>query len=126
MTLWGEVKGNFDVAFGEIFTIKPRRKSDVNARPLVDSTRPQTDFTGVWRDPHARIYPHSPGHADSTAERWGSDKPTVDFDTAALSFDVAEGDVIVRPSTGTAYEVTDVALDGFTRTTLSLSAARRA
>lgn len=125
MDRWATVKANFDVTFGEAFTVLPRVKPGVNARAIVDPSRPETNFIGVYRDPHAQAYPHSPGHADSAAQRFGDGKPTVDFDRNALPFHIGEDDILVRKATGERGEVSDIADDGFVRVKVALTAMRK-
>ncbi len=124
MDRWATVKANFDVGFGEAFTVLPRIKT-ANGRATPDPTRPETDFVGVYRDPHTQAYPHSPGHADSAAQRFGDGKPTVDFDRAALPFAIGEDDILLRQSTGERGEVSDIADDGFVRIKVALTAMRK-
>jgi len=125
-TLWSGVKANFDRQFGETFTIQPRLKADANSRGTADAARPPVDFIGVWRDPHAQAYPHSPAHADSSVQRFGEGKPTVDYDVAALPFKATQADIILRPATGERFGIADIADDGFTRVKLALTASTAA
>lgn len=125
MDRWSAVKGNFDVGFGEVFTILPMVKP-ANGRPAPDPAREPTDFVGVFRDPHFEAYPHSPGHADSDVQRFAEGKPTVDFDRAALPFPVTlDSDIVVRKATGDRATISDVADDGFVRIKVALTAWRR-
>ena len=122
-----------DGLYGEIFKIEPRAvapgpngKPDPNARKIADPARPaRDDLVAVWTDPHATAQPtNRTGHPVGEGGRFGDDKPTIDFETAALPYTVAIGDLVTRMKTGDRYAVADPGDDGFTRSTVALSAAR--
>ena len=121
-----------DVVYGESFAIVPRAvaaglngRLDPNARGIADPGRPAQTFTGVWTDPHAVVQPtNRTGHPAGESGRFGDDKPTIDFETSALPYIVKIGDVVTRIKTGERYSIADPGDDGFTRSTIALSAAR--
>ncbi len=121
-----------DIVYGESFMIVPRTvaagpngKPDPNARGIADPNRAAQTFTGVWTDPHATVQPiNRTGHPAGEGGRFGDDKPSIDFETAALPYSIKIGDVVTRMKTGERYAVADPGDDGFTRSTVALSAAR--
>ena len=117
-----------DNHFGEAFSIAPKvaAPSDVNARRVTDGTRVSVSFTGIWSDPHSRVYPHSrSGHAETLAGQSGDDRPMVDYVTASVGYRARIGDVVTRVATGDRYTVSDIDEDDVTRTTLALTAATK-
>ncbi len=121
-----------DGLYGETFTIEPRAlaltpngKPDPNARKVSDPARPAQTFVGVWTNPHATIQPtNRTGHPAGESGRFSDDKPTIDYETTALPYSAAIGDLVTRMSTGQRYAIADPGDDGLTRSTVALTAAR--
>ena len=123
--LWNLSQPILDDHFGEVFTLEPRTRADPNGRAAVDPTRLAQDFIGIWTDPHAIVQPaNRTGHPKTEGEGFGDDKPSVDFTSAALPYDIVIGDLVTRQATGLRYAVSDIGKDGFTRSSAKLTAAR--
>ena len=74
-------------------------------------------------EPHARESPtNRTGHPAGEGARFDDTRPVMDFETAALPYAVAIGDVVTRLADGTRYAVSDPSCDGFSRTVLALTA----
>lgn len=115
-----------DGVFEEAFTIQPTSpppSGDRDARRIPNG--PAVPFLAVFSEEHVQRFPDARGHASSDAQQFGAGKTRVDFTTAALGFRPALNDVVTRAATSTLYLVADVGGNGFTRTCLVLTAARK-
>ena len=118
--------GIMDEFYGEAFTIAPAAENpgDRNARRSRPAAVP---FTGIWDDPHTKVFAHNDeGHRDSATRRLSPGKHTVDFQLAAIPFAVQRGFVVTRVADGSRFEVADIVPDGLTRASLALTATTKA
>ena len=124
-TLLGISGAAQDAVYGESFLVEPRAKTDPNGRSAPDPTRVAKTITGIWSEPHADESPtNRTGHPAGEGAKFDDSKPTMDFETAALGYELSIGDFITRVATGVRYSISDPSDDGFTRTVVPLTSIR--
>ena len=109
---WSAALQRLDAFFGEDFLQEPfavptvNGRPDVNARAVVDDTRPQATFRATFRDIGSTQYAKGRAMADNTTRKIAADGPHLRLTPAPDgSPDLRTGDHILRVKTGERFKV---------------------
>ena len=112
--LWGAHQADLDRAFSEAFALIPRALppvpgggglTDVNARTVASTTRPQIPFVGTFVDAGAQLHAHGRTKADTATHTVGAERPMIDVAQGALPHRPEVGDHIHRIATDELFTV---------------------